>query len=73
MFLNVHTFIDLFCNFAASMDIDFGRSIDHRCDHDLRYLAFDGTHVGIPVKNVNIVGIENPEEYRTVQGQPLRC
>ena len=71
-FLSVHTFIDWFFHFAASMDIDFRRSIDPWCGHDPRYLACDGTHVGIPIKNVNIVGIETPEEHRTVQSQHLR-
>ena len=54
------------------MDIDFGRSIDRWCGHDPRYLAFDGAHVGIPINNVNIVGIETPEKHRTVQSQHLR-
>ena len=65
-------FIALFFHFAASMDIDFGRSIDPLCDHDPCYLDFVGTHVGIPIKNVNIVGIAKPEKQRTVQGKPLR-
>ena len=69
-FLSVH--IDCLFHFAASMDIDFRRSIDPWCGHDPRYLACDGTHVGIPINNVNIVGIENPGEHRTVQTQHLR-
>ena len=71
-FVSVHTFIDWFFHFSACQEIDFRSSVDPWCGHDPKYLACDGTHVGITIKNMNVTGIETPDEDRVVKSHHLR-
>lgn len=66
-FVSVHTFIKWFFHFFSSFKTDFRKVVDPWCGHAPKYLACDGTHLGVKIKHLDISGIErrnNSEETR---------
>ena len=43
------------------MKVDFRKSIDPWCGYSPKYLACDGTPVGVAIKNLDVVPIETPD------------
>jgi hypothetical protein len=53
-FMSVATFVKWFFNWLASFNIDFRTEIDPWCKYDPMYLACDGTHIGVSVRQLNL-------------------
>ena len=52
-FMSVNTFVSWFFSWAAAMKIDFLSSVDPWCKHDPKFLAGDGTHVGVALRYID--------------------
>ena len=60
-FMSSATFINCFFGWLGSMKIDFRKSVDPWCGYSPKFLACDGTHVGVAIKNIAVVPIETPD------------
>jgi hypothetical protein len=49
-FMSRSTFVSWFFSWAATMNIDFRRSIDPWCGYSPNILACDGTHIGMSLR-----------------------
>ena len=72
-FMSGNTFISYFFAWLSAFKIDFRKEIDPKCGHNPRILACDGTHIGVSVKNMNLVHpVTKPEIDVTLQSMHRR-
>ena len=70
-FMSKTTFLKWFFSWAAAMKIDFRKdSVDPWCSYNPTYLAADGTHVGVSVRQLNLKAAINTPELDIVE-RPL--
>ncbi|XP_064627662.1 uncharacterized protein LOC135487619 isoform X2 [Lineus longissimus] len=60
-FMNKSTFVSWFFSWCGRMQIDFRTHIDPWCKFNPKSIAGDGTHIGMPFRNVNISPVEKPD------------
>ena len=68
-FMTPKTFIIWVFAWLSGFEIDFRWSIDPWCKHSLEILAGDGTHIGVSVRNMNLVNPVN----RADSDQVYKC
>lgn len=71
-FMSRATFVLWFFSWACRMNIDFRKHIDPFCGHSPKFLAGDGTHVGVTLRNLHIIPIEKPSTNAAVRDCNLR-
>ena len=49
-----NTFVGYFFSWLAAFKIDFRKEIDLKCGYNPSILAYDGTHIGVSSKNINL-------------------
>ena len=52
-FMSVSTFVSWFFSWAAAMKLDFRSTVDPWCQHAPKFLAGDGTHVGVALRHID--------------------
>ena len=62
--MSPNTFIAWIFGWLSQMKIDFRQEIDPWCSHNPKYLACDGTHIGVSVRYQNL------ENHCTKADQP---
>ena len=60
-FMSSATFVNCFFGWLTSMKIDFRQHVDPWCGYNPKFLACDGTHVGISIKKMNVVPMEEAD------------
>ena len=61
-FLFVGTFEKCFLSLSAALKIDFRKSTDPFCGSHPKSVACDGTHIGIPFKQLDITPLDKPDD-----------
>ena len=54
-FMSPSTFVKWFFAWTSAFQIDFRKHIDPWCEHSPKVLAYDGTHIGVATRNMNLV------------------
>ena len=60
-FMSNTTFVKWWFSWSSTMKIDFREERDPRCEHP-KFLACDGTHVGLSLSKLSLKGVDTPAE-----------
>ena len=66
-FISVSTFENCFFKWAAALQIDFRTSVDPFCGSSPKKLAFDGAHIGISFRQLQLHPIDNLDVENTLE------